>query len=200
MRKTFCLLLAAVLWVALCPAASAGFPEQVSVPDGTEIPEGVENPEDPVELGSWGIPFTVPGDSRKYIYAHTEDDVLLGLALFEPEDPDAETVDIPDGMETILPGFFERMPNVNRVRIPDSVRALTMECFSGVHRDFVIECRPGSFAEAFAAEYGFQYDNGEKQVIGWEISDPEEKVIWVAANYIRRIWTNGRRRGSCTTG
>ena len=66
---------------------------------------------------------------------------------------------------------------------------LSMQCFEGVHRDFVIECVPGSYAEAFALEHGFQYDNGEKQVIGWTITDPQEKIKWVVANYIREDMT-----------
>ena len=121
--------------------------------------------------------------------ALTEDGVLLGLALHRPEDPDAEYVTLPDGVEMIIPGFFEQMPNIKRVRIPKSVRTLSMQCFAGVHRDFVIECEPGSYAEGFALEYGFQYDNGEKKAIGWQIGDPEEKVKWVVANYIREDMT-----------
>ena len=185
MRKLCVILLALILAVGICAAAAEENAAKIRIPEGTEIPEDLENPDDPVELGAWEIPFARPGDDHWYIYAHTEDGVLLGLALYRPEDPDAEYVTLPDGVEMIIPGFFEQMPNIKRVRIPKSVRTLSMQCFAGVHRDFVIECEPGSYAERFALEYGFQYDNGEKKAIGWQISDPEEKVKWVVANYIR---------------
>ena len=180
---------AKLLLAALCAVAAGEAGATIIIPEDTELPEDIRNPADPVELGSWGIPFTYPGDSNWYIYAHTETAELLGLALHEPPDPEAEAVEIPEGVEIIIPGFFEQMPNVKRVRIPDSVRSLSMECFAGVHRDFVIECKPGSYAEAFALEYGFQYDNGEKQVIGWQITDPEEKVRWVVDHYVREDMT-----------
>ena len=180
---------AKLLLAALCAVAAGEAGATIIIPEGTELPEDIRNPADPVELGSWSIPFTYPGDNNWYIYAHTETAELLGLALHEPPDPEAEAVEIPEGVEIIIPGFFEQMPNVKRVRIPDSVRSLSMECFAGVHWDFVIECKPGSYAEAFALEYGFQYDNGEKQVIGWQITDPEEKVRWVVDHYVREDMT-----------
>lgn len=186
MRKVCGVLTALMLMALLCAAGAEGITTgKIRIPEGTEIPEELQNPEDPVELGSWWIPFAKEGDDTWYIYAHTETNELLGLAVYEPTDPEAESLILPEGVETILPGFFEQMPNVKRVRIPKSVDRLSMECFGGVHRDFVIECEPGSYAEAFALEYGFQYDNGEKQVIGWQIRDPEEKVKWVVENYIR---------------
>jgi len=189
MRKLFVGLLILVLCVVLCAAAAAEGTAEIILPEDVELPEDLENPNDPVELGSWCIPFKHPGDTAWLIYAHTEDCVYLGLALYEPEDPEAETIVFPEGIETILPGFFEKTPNVKRAVLPASVNNLSMQCFEGVHRDFVIECVPGSYAEAFALEYGFQYDNGEKQVIGWTITDPQEKIKWIVANYVREDMT-----------
>lgn len=189
MKKWYGILLAVILTAALCAAGAEESPAEIRIPEGTEIPEDLQNPGDPVELGSWGIPFAKAGDSTWYIYAYTEDNVLLGLTVYEPADPEAENVILPEGVETMLPGFLKQLPNVKRLRIPASVRTLSMECFAGAHRDFVIECEAGSYAEEFALEYGFQYDNGEKQVIGWQISDPEEKAKWVVANYIREDMT-----------
>ncbi len=183
MRKICGILL--ILTALMCAAAAEPDAGKIRITEGTEIPEYLEHPDDPVELGAWGIPFARPGEDTWLIYAHTEDGVLLGLALYQPADPDAESIVLPEGVETIIPGFFEQMPHIKRVRIPESVNNLSMPCFAGVHRDFVIECAPGSTAEQFAKEYGFQYDNGEKAVIGWQISSPEEKVKWVVANYLR---------------
>ena len=136
-------------------------------------------------LGSWGFPFCLQGDNTKYICAHTEDGIRLGLTIFEPEDPDAETVTFPEGLECINPEFFKRMTHVRQARIPDSMTDFTIASFGGAYRDFAILCNKGSAAEKFAREQGLQFDNGEEQVIGWQITDPEEKVRWVVKNYIR---------------
>ena len=138
-----------------------------------------------VTLGSWGYGFSVPGDECVYIYAFTETNEPLGLCLRKaPVSPEG-TVTVAEGVENIEPGFFREMGRVKRIRLPESVNRLSMSSFAGVYRDFVIECVKGSYAEQFALEYGFQYDNGEKQVIGWEITDAEEKVRWVVENYVR---------------
>jgi len=136
-------------------------------------------------LGGWSFPFCLEGDNTKYICAYTEDGIRLGLAMFEPEDPDAETVAFPEGLECIQPDFFKQMTHVKQARIPDSMTDLTIASFGGAYRDFVILCNKGSAAEKFAREQGLQFDNGEEQVIGWQITDPEEKVRWVVQNYIR---------------
>ena len=136
-------------------------------------------------LGGWGFPFYLQGDDTKYIYSYTEDGVRLGLSVAEPVDPDAETVIFPEGMESIFPDFFKQMKHCKQARIPDSMTDLTIASFGGVYRDFVILCNKGSAAEEFAREQGLQFDNGEEQVIGWQITDPEEKVKWVVKNYIR---------------
>ena len=136
-------------------------------------------------LGSWGVPFCLQGDNTKYICAHTEDGIRLGITIFEPENPDAETVSFPEGLECINPDFFKRMTHVRQARIPDSMTDLTIASFGGAYRNFVILCNKGSAVEKFAREQGLQFDNGEEQVIGWQITDPEEKVRWVVKNYIR---------------
>lgn len=136
-------------------------------------------------LGSWDIPFSVPGDPAKYIYAYTETGVYLGLTLYEPVSQTAEQVVFPEGTETIRAGFFEGMKNLKSARIPASVRSLSIGSFAGVYRQFYIECEKGSYAEQFALEQGLQFDNGERKVIGWTIRSAAEKVKWVVSNYIR---------------
>ena len=86
-------LLAILLLASLCAVAAGEAGATIIIPEDTELPEDIRNPADPVELGSWGIPFTYPGDNNWYIYAHTETAELLGLALHEPPDPEAEAVE-----------------------------------------------------------------------------------------------------------
>ncbi len=136
-------------------------------------------------LGYWEIPFRVPGDPNRYIFAWSEEGVYLGLTLYEPFDETAEHIDFPDGIETIREGFFEPMKNLKSARLPASVVKLTMGSFAGVYRYFHIQCDKGSFAEQFALEHGFQYDNGEDRVIGWDIADSAEKVRWIVSHYVR---------------
>ena len=138
-----------------------------------------------VTMGSWSYSFSVPGDENVYIYAFTETNEPLGLYIRRAQVSPEGTVTVPEGVEGIEPGFFRETGRVKRIRLPESVNQLSMDCFAGVYRDFVIECVKGSYAEQFALEYGFQYDNGEKQAIGWEITDPDEKVRWVVENYVR---------------
>ena len=136
-------------------------------------------------LGSWDIPFSIPGDPEKYIYAYSETGVYLGLTLFEPLSLTAEQVVFPEGTETIREGFFEGMKNLKSARIPATVRSLSIASFAGVYRQFYIECEKGSYAEQFALEQGLQFDNGERKVIGWDIRNSAEKVKWIVSNYIR---------------
>ena len=136
-------------------------------------------------LGYLDIPFRVPGDINRYLFAWTEDGVYIGLTLYEPPDVSAEHIHFPDGIETIREGFFKPMKNLKSARIPSSVTKLSMGSFAGVYRYFHIQCEKGSYAEQFALEHGFQYDNGEERVIGWDITDPAEKVKWIVSHYVR---------------
>lgn len=136
-------------------------------------------------LGEWCYPFYVPGDDTAYIVAYDEENNRLGLAVFKPADPDAESVSFPEGMECVNPGFFSSMTHVKEARIPDSMTELSIRSFEGIYRDFVILCGKDSAAERFAREQGLQFDNGEERVAGWEITDSEEKVRWIVKNYVR---------------
>ena len=78
----------------------------------------------------------------------------------------------------------ESFEGMNRLEIPAEVDRLENQTLKGLGRDFVLEVEPGSYAETFAKEYGYQYDNGEKQVIGYNIKDADEKVQWIIDNYI----------------
>ena len=69
------------------------------------------------------------------------------------------------------------------VEIPAKVKSLSGQVFRGIGREFVIICEPGSYAESFARRYGFQYDNGQKRVVGYTIRNVNEKVRWVVDNY-----------------
>lgn len=136
-------------------------------------------------LGFLDIPFCIPGDSCRYIFTWTEDGVYLGLALYAPPDETAEHIDFPDGIETIREGFFEPMKNLKSARLPASMTKLTMGSFAGVYRYFYIQCEKGSYAEQFALERGFQYDNGEDRVIGWDIASASKKVKWIVEHYVK---------------
>ena len=70
------------------------------------------------------------------------------------------------------------------VTVPDEVDALDHNIFVGVSRDFYLECGKDSYAEQYAKQYGFQYDNGEKKVIGYQIDNIEEKADWIINNYV----------------
>ena len=84
-----------------------------------------------------------------------------------------------DGKITMTP--FQGM---KEIVIPKEVDAMVTSLFSGVNRHFVIRCEAGSYAEAFARRYGFQYDNGKKRAVGATITDVTEKVNWIVSNYI----------------
>ena len=71
------------------------------------------------------------------------------------------------------------------VTVPAEVTKLSARIFGGVGRNFVIRCEPGSYAERYALQYGFQYDNGVKRVEGWTIGNVTEKVNWVVENYVQ---------------
>ena len=84
-----------------------------------------------------------------------------------------------DGKITQTP--FQGM---KEIVIPKEVDTMVTGLFSGVNRHFVIKCEAGSYAEAFARRYGFQYDNGKKRAVGATITDVTEKVNWIVSNYI----------------
>ena len=69
------------------------------------------------------------------------------------------------------------------VEIPAEVTEVTTNAFAGVGRDFVVYCEPGSYAEKFAKAAGLQYDNGKTRAVGYKITNVNEKVNWVVANY-----------------
>ena len=167
-------------------------PDHITEINGVFLSEATEriylsdlHTETGITLGSWEIPFYLPGDNTAYIHAHDETSNYLGLAVYAPEDPDAETAVFPEGVECIKPGYLMGMTHVRYVRIPDSMTDLSIVSFGGMYRDTVILCSKGSAAERFAQEQGLQYDNGEEQVIGYGITDPDEKARWVVEHYVR---------------
>ena len=79
--------------------------------------------------------------------------------------------------------MVESFSEMASVEIPEKVDSLESNLFRGVDRSFVIYCKAGSYAEKYARLYGFQYDNGQKSVIGYQISDVGTKVKWIVENY-----------------
>ena len=138
-----------------------------------------------VTLGSWELPFCIPGSDMKYIFAHTETSELIGLAVYELPDRNTEHVVLPEGIECIREGFFEGMKQLKSVRIPNSVTKLTIGAFAGLYRHFYIRCSKGSYAEKFALDQGLQYDNGTEKVVGYKIKDMNQKADWIIQHYIR---------------
>ena len=138
-----------------------------------------------ITLGSYDKPFYLPGQQEAYIFAHTETSEYIGLTLYEPQSKDAETVEFPDGLECIREGFFSGMEKLKSIRIPDSMTKFSMHSFAGIYRECVILCGKGSAAEKFCLEKGFQFDNGERRVVGYDIQNEKEKVRWIVRNYIR---------------
>ena len=75
--------------------------------------------------------------------------------------------------------------------IPPEVTHIQRTMLMGISRRFVICCEPGSYAERFAKQYGFQYDNGQKRAVGTGITNVDEKVKFIIDNYIRDNYTGG---------
>ena len=73
---------------------------------------------------------------------------------------------------------------MSSITIPATVDKLDMQAFTGAGKSFYIICSKGSYAETFAKMHGFQYDNGEKKVIGHQINNIEEKADWIINNYV----------------
>ena len=70
------------------------------------------------------------------------------------------------------------------LEIPARVDSLPDGFFKGVTREFVVECELDSYAESLAMELGLPYDNGQKRVLGTDITDVDEKVEWIVSNYL----------------
>jgi len=68
--------------------------------------------------------------------------------------------------------------------LTDTLTELDPRIFAGVPRSFYIKCSPGSTAERSALHNGLQYDNGVKQVIGYQIEGYKTKAAWIIDNYI----------------
>ena len=130
--------------------------------------------------------FHAPGSPVKlryeYVFYGLSDEFVL-RALGVEGDP--QEVDIPDGVDEINWGAFSNCSHLISVFVPDSVKSIDPGVFQGAHRDFYVRCNPGSHAEQVALRYGLQYDNGQKRVIGYQITDYEEKVRWILSNYVR---------------
>ena len=137
-------------------------------------------------LGSWSVSFFLPGQDTEYVFAYSETSEYQGLTLQFPESEDTTTASVvfPEGCECIQEGFFKMMTNLKTARIPSSVKHLSMADFAGIHRDFCIQCDPGSPAEQFALEHGLQFDNGVRKVVGYQISGYTKKLNWIIRNYI----------------
>ena len=67
--------------------------------------------------------------------------------------------------------------------VPAEVTSMDNVFLSGVKRDFVLQCTPGSAAEKYAKEHGIAYDNGSGTVSGTGITSLSEKVKWVVDTY-----------------
>ena len=137
-------------------------------------------------LGYWSVPFVLPGQDTRYIFAYSETGEYEGLTLFFPESEDTTTTSVvfPEGCECIQEGYFKMMKNVKTARIPASVKHLSMATFAGIHRDFYIQCDPGSPAEQFALEHGLQFDNGVRKVVGYQMTSYTKKLNWIVENYV----------------
>ena len=70
------------------------------------------------------------------------------------------------------------------IEIPAEVDSLDRNAFVNLSRDAVLKVKKGSYAEKYAKQYGYQYDNGEKRVVGYNIDNMEDKADWIIANYI----------------
>ena len=72
------------------------------------------------------------------------------------------------------------------MEIPDSVDKLERDAFLHASRKFYIICNPGSYAEKYAKQYGFQYKykDGTKNVTGYQITDLKKKANWIIDNYV----------------
>ena len=135
-------------------------------------------------LGTIGEPFCLRGDSNWYIYDYSESNVYLGLHLAGIK-PGAIHATMPDWVEGISQDCFNDHKELKSIYIPPTVKKLSVSDFAGVYRHFYIRCEPGSPAESFALANGIQYDNGEKQVIHYKMTNPSEKIDWIVKNYIR---------------
>lgn len=128
--------------------------------------------------------FYVSGENTSYLYLFNSEGEETGLKLYSDETK-GKTVRVREGVTEIAPYAFRNCSSAEKIVIPDTVKKLTTDVFARLKRSFYISCSPGSYAESFALEQGLQYDNGVKKVIGYNISDPTEKVNWVVRNYIR---------------
>ena len=135
-------------------------------------------------MGRQDLAFYIKGTSTccQYLFNETGEETGLRLCAFKT---DGETAKVPDGVTEIDSFAFRNCPNAVRIVIPDSVRSLATPVFAGLKREFYLVCSEGSRAEAFALDQGLQYDNGKKQVIGWNIKKASEKISWIVRNYIR---------------
>lgn len=134
-------------------------------------------------LGRAGYEFTA--SSGKFVLCYTfENDRCTGLCLYRVTGK-RKTLTVPDGVTVIADDALEKSaPVLKRITLPDSVKSLSTYLFSGTPRNFYIKCGKGSYAERFARENGLQYDNGKKKVVGYSITDVNQKVRWVVSNYI----------------
>ena len=76
------------------------------------------------------------------------------------------------------------LEGLKKLKIPSEVDYLPEGFFEGITRDFVVECKPGSYAEKLARQLGLPYNNGRKKVLGTDITDVNRKAEWIIANYI----------------
>ena len=132
-------------------------------------------------------------------YRHSADKGLVridGASYFFDEDGKMQTgwTDVGDQKGWRLFGdngaMVESFAGWNSVTIPAKVTKLVGSTFSGMGRNCVIYCEPGSYAEAFAKQSGLQYDNGQKRVVGYDITNVNDKAKWVVANYTDNSMSN----------
>ncbi len=89
-------------------------------------------------------------------------------------------IDLPDGLKNIGREVFWGCTLLKEIEIPDSIEAMGDGC---IPRDALIIFGSSEVAEAYACQYGHQYISDRKTAIDPGITDPDEKIRWIVANY-----------------
>ena len=167
----------------------------IGITDGTQRAEWLT--ESPVSKAGWN-----EKNGKKY-YGNSKAEMVYGL-----ETINKHTYFFDEGTGEMVTGWFkygsewqyandngivvtldyEEFAKIHKLTVPDYVDSLNFDLFvmgrRHHQRDLTIVCSPGSYAEKFAKRYGLQYDNGKKQIIGYDIDNVDDKVDWIVSNYI----------------
>ena len=143
-------------------------------------------------LGHAGYAFRAAGQPLRLRYLY-DGDKCTGLELVEVT-KSIKRLSLPDGVTTLYYDALSKCAaKLEYIELPDSVSDLSAYLFRNTSRKFYIKCGSGSYAERFAREYGLQYDNGSKKVIGYNISGAKKKAKWVVSNYITKGMTEQQK-------